>query len=156
MAAGRLGNVTVVGVVLTAVAGAVATSTIAFVSRENCSDMSWLLPPAHPASRAVTTACSTPPPGETWTPTAGLRNGVAVTVGTLIDVAVAVGVLGIVGVAVGLGVLLGVPVGEGVNVVVGVAVIVGVNVIVGVVVGVGESAFSSKAPMSQPAPAGRR
>src|SRR4051812_3834212 len=107
----------------TGVTGAVPTSTVAFVSRVNCSANSWLLPCAQPASRAVIVALTVPALGTTRTPTSGLGN----VVGGLVSVKVG----GTVSVKVG------VTVGVDVEVTVGVDVGVTVGVKVGVTVGVG-------------------
>jgi hypothetical protein len=80
----------------------------------------------------------------------GVRVAVPVVVGVAVTVLVAVGdgVLVAVAVCVSVGVAVRVGVGVRVDVEVGVGVFVGV--------GVGEAAFRSNAPMSRPAPAGRR
>src|SRR3954465_3349810 len=68
---GWLGNGTSCGAALTVIIGTVTKSTVALVRRATWSACSWLLPPAQPASRAVSAACKLPAVGATCTPTSG-------------------------------------------------------------------------------------
>lgn len=89
---GWAGSGTVVGVAMVAIglAGS-STTTLALLSRVNCSEKGWLLPCAQLASRAVKVVCSVPALGATCTPTFGRGYGVGVIVGVGVRVWVGVG-----------------------------------------------------------------